>query len=125
MPIQRVGEPAKKDSGLRGSMEAAGGAMSMAPNPWVKGIGMAMQLGSQLGAMTEKRDQPTMVAPQQELDMPDYSKALDRREQALDDPYKNIMDARAALDRLAMDEETKMQLRKPLDAALAAQRSIG
>lgn len=129
MAIQEVYRPQKKQDDTFQKVQQIGGIVSLIPGGQV--IGGAMVGAGALGQMANpyKPEPPqaeTIEAAGNELDMPDYSKALARRQEGLErDPFKSVIDAREALDKMALDEETKLRLRKPLDAAIAAQRSIG
>ena len=128
MAVQQVYQPEKKQDNSFQTLGQLGGLISMIPHPVAKGVGGGMMAVGTLGAMTQKPEKYTPQASPVEgdLNMPDYSQAIARREKQLaQDPYQGLVDAKAALSALDVDDETKLRLQKPLDAAIAAQRSIG
>ena len=146
MTVSNVYMPQKNkvdDSGQK--MTQIGGLISMIPHPAAKAVGGGMAAFGTLKQMTTKQPKQigqqgpigggapssyrmpsqTPRAAQAELDMPDYSGAISRRERAVaDNPEQALIDARAAIEALEMDQEAKMRLQKPIDIALQAQRSF-
>lgn len=146
MAVVNVYRPQDKKVDNTGRQLAqVGGLISMIPHPYAKAAGGAMVAGGTLMELSKPEQtaqqyeqapiqsqqasiqmpSQTPRAAQAELDMPDYSSALNRRTQLAQNADKELLDARAALEALDMDQELKMKLQKPLEAAIAAQRSLG
>ena len=130
MAVQEVYRPKKKQDDTFQKMQQVGGLVSLIPGGqvWGAAISGAGMLGQMANPYKPEPVQPEQVQSSQDqgLDMPDYSKALARRQEGLErDPFQSLVDARDALDKMELDEETRLKLRQPLDKAIMAQRSIG
>jgi hypothetical protein len=145
MSVINVYQPSTNKTDNTGQrMQQIGGLISMIPHPAAQAAGGGLaalgtikqmttqqpkEIGQQ-GVISSQQQRVAMPsqtprAAQAELDMPDYSSALNRRTELAQNADQELIDARAALEALDMDQELKTRLQKPLEAAIAAQRSIG
>ena len=127
MAVQ-VWQPEKKNDTTGGVFQTVGNIASMIPHPAAQAVGMGLQFMSNQpdpSAAKQKPMVPEQAAEPQDLAMPDRSGAISRRSQFIEeDPTQGIIDAREALLALDLDPEVKDRLKKPLDMAIQAQRSI-
>jgi len=128
MAVISVENQEKKDDSLQ-KIGAVGGLISMIPTPYTRAIGGVMQGAAVLGSMAKKPGyqpvQPQMTAAAENIQMPDRSQALQRRQELnSSDPYQSLVDAREALAKLDIDPDLKNRLSIPIDTALNAQRRV-